>query len=348
MTKYQLLLCGAAALFAFGIAFLFTPIARRFAWRLGAIDIPRDARRMHRVPTARMGGLAIVLSVYLCCAVFSVERTLLAMLGAGGSILCALGMVDDIRPLSPSGKLAGQSAAALCAVLLGARIPFLQIGEHVLSLGRFGGVGAFLWILLLTNAMNLIDGLDGLCGGVCAIASFALFLIAADGVGVVLALPCAILSGACLGFLPYNRNPASIFAGDTGAMFLGYALALLSVQGLFKTGLLAAYGIAFLLFALPLTDSALAVVRRLLRGQSPFRADRAHLHHRLVDHGCTQRQAVRLLWLLCAMGAILALALAEYRIVLVGVVAAALLWVAFCRDFFAVVPPSQEENENKM
>ena len=347
MTNSVLLLCGAAALFAFGIAFLFTPTVRRFAWRLGAVDVPRDARRMHRVPTARMGGLAIVLSVYLCCATFSVERTLLAPLAAGGSVLCVLGMADDIHPLSPWGKLCWQSVAALCAVLAGARLSQLTLGQWTLSLGRLGGFFAFLWILLLTNAMNLIDGLDGLCGGICAIASFALFLIAIDAQNSAVALPCAILCGACLGFLPYNRNPASIFAGDTGAMFLGYSLALLSVQGVFGAELGAAYGVAFLLFALPLCDSVFAILRRLWHGQSPFQADRAHLHHRLIDCGCTQRQAVRLLWLLCAMGAVLAVGLAEYRAAFLAVVAAALFWVAFCRGFFSFRRRGSE-NENKM
>lgn len=338
MTKFQLLLCGAAALVAFGIAFLFTPTVRRFAWRLGALDVPLDARRMHCVPTARMGGLAIVLGVYLAGALFSVGHTVLVPLVTGGSVLCVLGMIDDIRPLSVGSKLVGQSVAATCALLCGVRAPIR---------GAAGAALAFFFILLLLNAMNLIDGLDGLCGGIGAIASFALWIIAVAAPNAALAVPCAILCGACLGFLPYNRHPAAIFMGETGATFLGYALALLSMEAVRAMRAQVAAGAVLLLFFVPLCDLGFAVVRRLWRGQSPFRADRAHLHHRLIDRGFAQRQAVGLLWLLCAMGAVLAVGLAEHRTAFLTAVTAVFLWLAFCRTFFSL-RRRRAENENKM
>lgn len=328
MTELHLLLCGAAVLFAFGIAFLLTPFARRFSYRVGAIDIPRDARRIHNRPMPRMGGLSMVLAFFLGCAVFGVSPHLTAPLAVGGSLLCALGMVDDVKALPPLVKLLGQLLCAVCTVALGIRIPFFGVGERMLPLAGWSGVVSVLWILLLTNAFNLIDGLDGLSCGVGAISALSLVLLSICRASWEQAIPSALLLGACLGFFPYNRNPATVFAGDTGALFLGYVLSVLSADGLYKTHLLTAAVTAFLLFAFPLGDTLCAIVRRLAKGKSPFRADRGHLHHRLLDLGHTPKQAVKILFCLCAAGAVTALIWNDLHFAAVGVsLLCLLLWL---------------------
>ncbi len=334
MSFHEIILCGAAVLCAFGIAFLFTPFAKKFAFRVGAMDIPRDSRRMHKRPTPRLGGTAVALAFFLGCALFSVQGALLQALIPGGIGLCILGMADDIRPLSAPLKLAGQCICAFLGVKGGACMQHLSFLSQTLELGKWGAVLSFLWILSLINAINLIDGLDGLCGGVCSIASLTLLLITVSLCDVSAALPCALLLGAVLGFLPYNRHPAGIFIGDTGAMFLGYTLAVLSLEGLFQSQLLTALSVAILLFAFPLLDTALAFLRRLLHAQNPFRADCRHLHHRLIAQGYTQSQAVKVLCLLCAIGAVVALTLTKREFRAVGVMAIAVLWCAFCRIYF--------------
>ncbi len=341
MSYHELILCGAAVLCAFGTAFLFTPLAKQFAHRVGAMDVPRDGRRMHHAPIPRLGGIAVALSFFLGCALFLVEEELLLSLIPGGICLCILGMTDDIRPLSAPLKLAGQCICAVLGVKGGACMHRLVIFSRVVELGRWGAVLSFLWILALINAINLIDGLDGLCGGVCSIASLTLLLITVSLCDVSAALPCALLLGAVLGFLPYNRHPAGIFIGDTGAMFLGYTLAVLSLQGLFKSQLLTALSVAVLLFAFPLFDTALAFLRRLLHAQNPFRADCRHLHHRLIAQGYSQSQAVKVLCLLCAIGAVAALTLSGRAFRPIGALAIAVLWCAFCRVYFR---PTQRED----
>ncbi len=332
MTETEFYLCGVGVLFAFGIAFFFTPVTKAFAVRVGAVDIPRDARRMHTSPTPRLGGVAVALAFFATCALLGVDSRLLTPLAAGGIALCAIGMVDDIHPLSPPVKLAGQSVCAAIAVGLGVTVPYFSVFGRMVNCEKIGGILAFLWILLLTNAINLIDGLDTLCSGVCAIACFSLWLIAVCCKESAHAQAVSILLGACLGFLPHNRHPAGSFIGDTGAMFLGYALAVLSVDGLYKTRLVNAFASSILLFAFPLFDTVFAFVRRILRAENPFHADRSHLHHRLIARGFGQRQAAKILFLACGMSGVLAVVISAGQFFRIGIaLLSVLLYALLCR-----------------
>ena len=167
-----------------------------------------------------------------------------------------------------------------------------------------------LWVVACTNALNLIDGLDGLAAGLAAIGSLSMLTVALTLSAPTAAVLLAALNGACLGFLPYNRSPARIFMGDTGSQFLGYVLGTVSVLGLLKFHALASFFIPPLILAVPLTDTAFAFLRRLLHGQSPFRADRGHIHHRLLDRGLSQKQTVSLLYGLSSLQGLAAILLA--------------------------------------
>ena len=199
-------------------------------------------------------------------------------------------------------KLAVQIVVALFAVSQGVTIDFIGIGGKYIAFGNWAIPITVFWIVGLTNAVNFIDGLDGLACGVSAISSISLCLtMLLSGSSAAHCLITAILAAACLGFLPFNANPARIFMGDTGALFLGYTLSVLSVVGVFKSDMVLAFFIPLSIFGLPLADTFFAVVRRLAHGKSPFAPDRGHLHHRLMDMGFGQKQSVRILYAVCAI-----------------------------------------------
>ena len=182
-----------------------------------------------------------------------------------------------------------------------------------------------LWIVAITNAVNLIDGLDGLACGVSTISSMTMLVIALTVAEAQVAILMAALAGACIGFLPYNLNPAKIFMGDTGSTFLGFVLACISVQGLFKMYTLISFVVPFLIFGLPIFDTCFAFIRRIAHGQSPMHADRSHVHHRLIDMGFSQKQAVAVLYVITAI-----LGLSAVVLTTSGPVKAMLLLLAFC------------------
>ncbi|MBQ9915183.1 MAG: undecaprenyl/decaprenyl-phosphate alpha-N-acetylglucosaminyl 1-phosphate transferase [Clostridia bacterium] len=296
------------------IAYVTTPLAKHLAFKLGAVDVPKDGRRMHKEPKARMGGLAIfygfLISVF-CFAEFilptgSVNRGLIGIL-IGCAIIVVLGMFDDVKPRPAKLKFLIQIVAAAIPVLLGVRVfaitnPFT---DELMSLPLWLSVaGSILWIVGVTNAVNLIDGLDGLAAGVSSIASVALLsiLLIEHSSSVTLLVMAAALAGACFGFLPYNFNPAKLFMGDTGSTFLGFVLACISIQGPFKTYV--AFVVPLLALALPIFDTLFAIIRRLLKGQPIMAPDRGHLHHRLIDRGFSHRTTVIILYGLSAILAI--------------------------------------------
>lgn len=298
----NLLYCFVALICAVLLAYTLTPIVRVLAFKLGAIDIPRDNRRMHKKPIPRIGGLAIFLSFFVTALLFcDISRELLIVL-FGGLLMVALGVLDDIYSLNPWVKLLWQLGVAVGTVLCGIRIDRISIGDEFISLGIWSIPVTVLWIAGLTNAINLIDGLDGLSCGVSTISSISiLFVIIIQGGDFTSALITLILIGACCGFLPFNMNPAKIFMGDTGALFLGYTLSVISVQGMFKAHALISLVVPLIIFALPLADTTFAIIRRLLAGKSPFSADRGHLHHKLVDMGFTQKESVKILYSICGI-----------------------------------------------
>ncbi|MGM9639673.1 MAG: MraY family glycosyltransferase [Butyricicoccaceae bacterium] len=289
-------LAFATALF---IAFALTPVVKSFAFKIGAIDVPKDDRRMHKTPIPRVGGLAIYLGFLVSILIFGEINADMKSILLGSVIIVLLGVIDDVVALSPKVKFVGQIAAALLPILSDVRIavltnPFIE-GEYF-HLGWLSYPITLLWIVGLTNAVNFIDGLDGLACGVSSIASLTVFTIALLFSEPHVAVAMAAVAGACFGFLPYNMNPAKIFMGDTGSMFLGYILATMSIRGLFKLYTIISFIVPFIILGLPIFDTGFAIVRRLLKGQSPLQADRGHIHHRLVDMGFDQKQSVAILY----------------------------------------------------
>ena len=303
------------------LAYSLTPAVRVLAFKIGAIDIPLDERRMHKKPIPRIGGLAIYLSFLITTALFCNITQVLVTIWIGGFILVAVGILDDIYRLNAWIKLIVQIAVAIFAVINGCVIDQINIGGYI-SLGFFAFPLSVLWIVGLTNAINFIDGLDGLACGVSAISSLSLlFVVLLQGNGdILVTILCAILFGSCIGFLPFNSNPARIFMGDTGALFLGYTLSILSVTGVFKLHAVLSFLVPLIIFALPIFDAAFAIFRRLLKKKSPFAPDRGHIHHRLIDMGFTQKESVRILYSICGILGLVAVFCTdkmfdEYRVV---------------------------------
>jgi UDP-GlcNAc:undecaprenyl-phosphate/decaprenyl-phosphate GlcNAc-1-phosphate transferase len=299
-----------------------TPWVRRLALRYGIVDQPGEDRKIHRWPIAYLGGLAIFGGFLLGVAVFlPVSRQLVALV-AGCLVLVVVGVIDDIRGLSPWIKLAAQFGAASIALAGGIGIATLTNpfgGVFDLSWGRFAvDMGGFefhitpianalslLWMVGLANAINFLDGMDGLSSGVCGIAAVIIFCLAV-GPQVnqpEVALLAIILAGAAFGFVPYHFYPARIFMGDSGAYFLGLCLAMLAIYSGAKLAT------AMLVLGFPILDAAWAVVRRLAKGVSPFKADRQHFHHLLLDAGLSQRQAVMVIYAISVLLGVAALML---------------------------------------
>ena len=295
---------------AFAISNVMTPVAKKLSIKLGAIDMPKK-RGMHNKPMPRMGGIAIVvgfmatvLLLYNFVEYSDVKKLIGFFIGA--TIIVILGMVDDVKNLPAKLKFAVQIIAALIPVMFGVRIhvvlwpvtyALLKLSIHI----------TVIWIVGLTNAVNLIDGLDGLAAGVSSIAAICvmvLCILTGDETAVVLT---AALAGSCLGFLPRNFNPAEIFMGDTGATFLGYTLAVTSILGVFKGYAMIALMVSVLSVGFPIFDTLFAMTRRAAKHQPIMQADRGHLHHKLIDHGFSQKQAVIILYgisVLCGLVAI--------------------------------------------
>ena len=299
-------LAAAALLVAALVALISTPVVKALAFRVGAVDVPKDARRMHDHPIPRMGGLAIFFGFILSVLIFQPLTPELRGMLLGGVVIVILGIFDDIFALPAMPKFLVQIGAALIAVLEGNRISFLS-NPNIFSKEAFWELGwlsipiTVFWIVGITNAVNLIDGLDGLACGVSTISSMTLLVIALTVSEPQVALLMAALAGACLGFLPYNLNPAKIFMGDTGSTFLGYVLAVVSIQGLFKYATIISFAVPFLLMGLPIFDTCFAILRRVSHGQSPMAPDRGHIHHRLIDMGLSQKQAVAVLYVISAI-----------------------------------------------
>lgn len=292
-----------ALLVALVVSFLMTPIVKNFAYKVGAIDVPKDARRMHKVPIPRLGGLAIFIGFMISILLFVTITPEMKSILLGVVIIVVLGVVDDIMALPAKLKFVVQIVAALIPATHGVVIQALS-NPNVFSDKPYWVLGwlsipiTVLWIVGLTNAVNLIDGLDGLANGVSAISAATVLVIALLGSQFQVALVMAALVGACVGFMPYNQNPAKMFMGDTGATFLGYILATMSIQGLFKFYAVISFAVPFLILGLPIFDTAFAFIRRIAHGQSPMRADRSHIHHRLIDMGLNQKQAVATLYVI--------------------------------------------------
>ena len=291
---------------AFLIAFFLTPHLIRLASRIGIIDHPRSGK-IHSRPTPLMGGVSIFIAFLISTGlIFILSRG--KMLGEydthylglllGGAVIVALGIYDDKKGAKAPVKFLFQTIAALVLVICGYSLGILTnpLGGQI-RIGLWGIPLIVLWIVGLTNAVNLIDGLDGLACGVTAIAGLVLFLASYDGPPFVPAIAIALV-GSCLGFLRYNFYPARIFLGDTGSLFLGFVLAAVSIQGSFKTTAAMALVLPLVALLVPIADTAGAFFRRLVNKDHPFQADHKHVHHRLLSRGYSQKQVVMMLYLL--------------------------------------------------
>lgn len=329
-TRQQILTVLIAVLAAAAVSYVLTPLVKRFAVHFGFVDVPKDARRMHHKPIPTIGGLAIFGAFLLIVLIMAdISRQLLGML-AGGLLMVVLGVVDDKYDLNAKFKFLIQILAAAIPVSQGVVIgyisnPFGFLGGSYVSLGVLAIPITVIWIVALTNAVNFIDGLDGLSVGICSISCLTMAVIAlALGQGSE-ALVLGVLLGSCLGFLPYNKNPAQIFMGDTGATFLGFMLACMSVTGLFKLYAVISFAVPILVLGVPLFDICFAFIRRLWHHVSPMHADRSHIHHRLIDMGLNQKQAVATLYVISGI-----LGLSAVVLTTGGEAKAMLLLIALC------------------
>ena len=295
-----------ALLVALVVSFLMTPVVKTFAYKVGAIDVPKDARRMHKVPIPRLGGLAIFIGFMVSILLFAEITPELRSILLGAVMIVVLGVVDDIMALPAMLKFVVQIVAALIPATHGVTIlafsnPNIFSNNLYWVLGSLSIPFTVLWIVAITNSVNLIDGLDGLANGVSAISATTMLVIALVADQSAVAVVLAALVGACVGFMPYNMNPAKMFMGDTGATFLGYILATMSIQGLFKYYAVISFVVPFLILGLPIFDTTFAFIRRIAHGQSPMHPDRSHIHHRLIDMGLNQKQAVATLYVISAI-----------------------------------------------
>ena len=312
MTSYHWLIYLVAFLAAFSVSILTTPVAKKISIKLGAIDYPKK-RGLHSVPIPRLGGLSIffgfMTAMFILIPFIEEFRTWqFAGFILGAIIIVILGIVDDIKNLPALVKFSVQVMAALVVVLTGTRIEMIMWPMEIYPelVEVFSLPFTIIWILAVTNAVNLIDGVDGLAAGVSSICgSFLMILCILTGSPMAVVFT-ASLTGSSLGFLPRNFNPAEIYMGDTGATFLGYVLAVSSVMSLFKTYTLLAILIAILVVAFPILDTAFAMIRRWRNKVPIMSADRGHLHHRLIDKGYSQKQAVMILYALSAVAGLIA------------------------------------------
>lgn len=299
-----------------GLSFVLTPQIIKFAVKIGAVDIPKDDRRIHTKPIPRLGGLSIYM-VFISMFLFVNHMDILKNFGiiTASFIIILMGVKDDITPMKAKEKFLIQILAAIILYSTGFKIEFLTnffsdltlnfVGIYIGDYIYFGSIFSFIvtvfWIVGITNTINLIDGLDGLAAGVSFIASIAIATVAFLNGRIEVAMLTLILSGAILGFLPYNFNPARVFMGDTGSLFLGLMLSVLSIEGAVKTTTAFTLFIPVIILGIPIFDTAFAIVRRFLSGKSISEADKGHLHHRLLFLGMNQKRAVLSLYFISSL-----------------------------------------------
>lgn len=300
------------------IAYITTPLAKKIANKIGAIDVPKDERRVHKTPIPRLGGLAIYAATIISMLIFLPLDKKLIYIMLGATIIVITGIIDDIKPLSAKIKLLAQILAAAVLVLGDIKIDFItkpfSSGDELLYLKAFSIPVTIFWVVGITNTLNLIDGLDGLAAGVASIAAMSLLFVASRFGYVSVMIMSAILAGSAFGFLPYNFNPAKIFMGDTGALFLGYMLSVIAIEGVMKSVAAIAIIVPILILGLPIFDTTFAIFRRVKNKRPIMEADKGHLHHRLLAKGFSQKKTVLILYSVSAFLGGTAVFLAEVEI----------------------------------
>ncbi|WP_332695443.1 glycosyltransferase family 4 protein [Halalkalibacter lacteus] len=288
-----------ALVLCFIVTMLITPLVKRFAIKIGAIDKPNH-RKVHQTVMARLGGLAIYIGFLIGLIILQPESPFMIPVLIGGFIIIVTGFLDDMMELSAKWKLLGQVAAAAVVIYGGVQVEFINLPfDGQLQLGWFSIPLTLLWIIGVTNAINLIDGLDGLAAGVSSIVLITISSLAIIQGDVFVAALGVILLGSTLGFLVHNFNPAKIFMGDTGALFLGYMISVISLLG-FKNVTMFSLLIPVIILAIPISDTLFAIVRRLVHKQPLSAPDKSHLHHCLLRLGLSHKQTVLAIYAMTA------------------------------------------------
>ncbi|HEX2496666.1 MAG TPA: MraY family glycosyltransferase [Gaiellaceae bacterium] len=296
-------------LLALAVVLLLTPGVGRFARYIGVVDEPGETRRVHTHPVPRLGGIALLLGIFVPALAFLELDGPYRGILLGAAIATTVGAIDDFRGLPWWGKLGGQVAAGAVAVGFGVtvdRFTFPGFGSQELPEWA-AGAATIVWVVAIMNMVNFLDGMDGLAAGICAIAGSTFAIIGLSLGAPEAALLSAIVAGACFGFLHHNFYPARIFMGDSGALLLGFLLATLAIEGLVKTAALATLVLPLLVLAIPIVDTSFVVAKRLKYRQPLYEADRTHLHHRFMNIGFSQKRAVVYMYAWCGILAAAAL-----------------------------------------
>lgn len=339
---------------AFAVSFAVTPLAIKLAPRIGAMDIPKDKRRMHTKPMPRFGGMSMFLGTEIALAVFLHSDPKVITILFGGACIYAIGVVDDIHGMSPKVKFALQVAAAIIVFIGGIQIEFVKNPfdeeAYIFFPVWFSFVITVLWVVGITNTVNLIDGLDGLAAGVAAIASGCIAYTAVLSGQFEVGMAMLAVSGGALGFLPYNFHPAKIFMGDSGSLYLGFMIAVVSILGSTKGATLIATIVPFLVLGLPIFDTIFAIIRRWINGYPIMMADKGHIHHRIMATGIGQRRTVLIMYCISAIMGTVAILVVQRMLIeaLLLVLVAVVLVCVFIADHASVkeifregIPPEQ-------
>jgi UDP-GlcNAc:undecaprenyl-phosphate GlcNAc-1-phosphate transferase len=316
LTPFYLITFGLSLLFSF----VLTWAVRNLAMGRGWVAPPIQDRDLHETPLPRLGGAPVFLSFLIGIGVALLASLHFPILAAGlpirtlltvlvpGTLIFLLGLYDDIHSVGPFTKFAVQGVAALMLFAGGLRILDLPVLFGARHLAWYIGLPiTVMWVIGITNAFNLIDGLDGLAAGSALFSTFVVFVVAVSNGSPLVSLLTIALAGAILGFLRFNFNPATIFLGDSGSLFIGFMLSALALEGAQKAPTVIAVAIPVVSFGLPILETTLSVLRRLISGQSVFLADREHIHHKLLQHGMSPRQVVIALYAVSALFALLSL-----------------------------------------
>lgn len=332
---------------AFILTFIQMPFTIKIAKKKGFLDVPKDERRVHKKPIPVGGGIAMVISVSLLMVYYlPINKNLILTLIAS-LIIAISGLYDDKEGLSPKLKFLFQILAAVILIIGGMKIEFFtnpfDSHDALLILNILSIPVTIFWVCGITNTINLIDGLDGLASGVSMICAISMFFITYKMGRYDVSLVCALVAGACLGFLPFNFNPAKIFMGDTGALYLGFMLSYISISGFLKQAAILMIFVPVLILGVPVFDTAFAMVRRKLSGKSMVEADKGHLHHRLLKMGLNQRQTVVILYSISAIFGVLANLISRFHSSIALVISIGVLLIIIATGVAAGMLKNKEE-----
>lgn len=332
---------------AFILTFIQMPFTIKLAKKKGFLDVPKDERRVHKKPIPVGGGIAMVITVTLLMLYYLPINKSLIMTLIASLVIALSGLYDDKKDLSPKLKFLFQILAGVLLILGGMKIEFVtnpfDSHDALFILNMLSIPVTIFWVCGITNTINLIDGLDGLASGVSMICAISMFFITYKMGRYDVSMVCALVAGACLGFLPFNFNPAKIFMGDTGALYLGFMLSYISISGFLKQAAILMIFVPVLILGVPVFDTAFAMVRRKLSGKSMVEADKGHLHHRLLKMGLNQRQTVVILYSISAIFGVLANLISRFHSSIALVISLGVLLIIIATGVAAGMLKNKEE-----